>query len=156
MRNLIYSLLTICVISNAYSQEVISTAGGNSTMTDRNICWTLGEAFVITLGNSEIVLTQGFQQTPPLVNNTVENADYKCRVSVFPNPFSDHLRISMEKAEQHSYTYRITNMYGTVIKQGELTDDVCEIPTSSLPAAVYILNIETDNGNSKKVKIIKY
>ena len=138
-----------------YCQEILSTAGTNSVSGDLSMSWTLGEAFILTLGNGEIILTQGFQQYFPSVTNIVDNTDYECQVNVFPNPFSDYLRISLEKVEQHSYTYKLTDMHGTVIKQGKLGDNVYEIRTGNLPAAIYILNIVTDYSNIKRIKIIK-
>lgn len=61
-------LISLCAIvseglfAQTISSTVVSSGGGYSTGSTVNLSWTLGELATETLSNSNLILTQGFQQ----------------------------------------------------------------------------------------------
>lgn len=59
------------------SPQVIASAGGNSTTSNLEVSWTLGETFVTELSGGDLSLNQGFQQNDTqclnLFNSSPEN-----------------------------------------------------------------------------------
>lgn len=72
----------------------------------------------------------------------------KTKVTVFPNPASDVLNISSDKAVYKSEIY---DMSGKRV----LTSDTNQIRISSLPSGVYLVKVELEDGSSAVIKWIK-
>lgn len=65
MKKLLISLfatLSTGLFAQTLNPTVITTAGGYTTGATVSLSWTLGELATETLSNSNLVLTQGFQQ----------------------------------------------------------------------------------------------
>lgn len=83
-------------------------------------------------------------------------------VSVFPNPASNHLTVSVNGDKPYKFDLRLTNTLGqAVVAQKQLTfgggQAQFTVETSNLAAGVYLLNIETDAGEHavKRVMIVR-
>lgn len=85
--------------------------------------------------------------------NTV---DYQPQISVFPNPFHDHIRIELNNKKTGFITTKVGlfDVYGNSVK-GFLTDStVVDIPCSDLKSGIYILKIiYPDNSVYQKLLI---
>lgn len=71
--------------------------------------------------------------------------------SVYPNPVVDILNVKTGKSTQN-LTYKIHNLAGQLILQGNLKDD--KINVSILPKGTYVLTLNADEGN-QTIKFIK-
>lgn len=105
-------------------------------------------------------LTEGFQQ-PRLIVEEVPGAAGNMatvEVSIWPNPFSDQLYLSVTGAKG-AVNASITTMSGAVVYQNPFTacPAGCFIPTTHLPAGTYLLLLTDADGNRLACrKVIRY
>ena len=68
-------------------------------------------------------------------------------ISIYPNPTNGILVVETQCfASQPTNTYRITNLLGQTLLQGNLTAATQQINVSELPEGMYLIRIETENG----------
>ncbi len=140
---LFVSLLALSAAAQV-KQEVIATAGGYSSVTDFSISWTLGETIIpnYKASDNSIQLTHGFQYS--LIPTTVEeNIETPVKVTVYPNPASENIKISFEEPIDGEITLLMINSQGKPVKT-----DVIEIMAvekmlnlQDLPSGIYYLKL---------------
>ena len=74
-------------------------------------------------------------------------------IVVAPNPFSSHLRIL--NPEGVAVRYELVNAAGMVVRAGALTGSEAIVDTESLPAGLYFVRLEAQNGAKKSVTVSK-
>lgn len=74
-------------------------------------------------------------------------------VEVLPNPFTAQLRIL--NPEELAGHYQLLNALGQVLRSGLLSGKELVVNTEALPAGVYFVRIEAQNGAAKTVKVVK-
>jgi len=70
--------------------------------------------------------------------------------TVFPNPASDKIFIS------GNGVYQMFDLKGQLLGQGNLKEGTNQIDISALPEGPFMLKINTEDGGSKVIKILKY
>jgi hypothetical protein len=75
-------------------------------------------------------------------------------VAIFPNPFSDHLRIGLQNIDEARIS--ITDATGRILVESSVpaTSNIVELKTADLPPGIYFLNVCADNTRSV-TKVIK-
>jgi hypothetical protein len=82
---------------------------------------------------------------------TVENVNTLNRASIYPNPATGNISISLPDNGPET-TLAICNLYGSTLMETVLHSKVTPLDISSLPAGIYILKfIEANNSYSMKV-----
>jgi len=88
----------------------------------------------------------------------IQNTEIEESVTIFPNPFTDQLNITMNSKETRSVRISLTNLSGRKVYSAdhELTEGENQliINTMHLSPTLYILNI-TGSGSSKAYSLIK-
>jgi photosystem II stability/assembly factor-like uncharacterized protein/murein DD-endopeptidase MepM/ murein hydrolase activator NlpD len=107
----------------------------------------------------------GFYQFSVTVNGCVETSEIysltsldteevttsKNEISIFPNPVDNLLSITTTGILK---SYKIIDIQGKIMMKGDSNNNAISIDTSSLPSAIYIVQVETENSN-EFFKIIK-
>ena len=75
-------------------------------------------------------------------------------IVVAPNPFTAQLRV--ENPAGVMGRYELVNASGVVVRAGALEGTELFIDTETLPAGIYFVRLEAQNGATKSVKVIKY
>ena len=88
-------------------------------------------------------------QTPQAVEDAV-----LASLSVMPNPFSSQLRI--DNPEGITARYELVNASGLVVRFGSFSATEVLVDTETLPAGVYFVRLEAQNGAKKVVKVIRH
>ncbi len=88
-------------------------------------------------------------QTPKAVEDAV-----LASLAVAPNPFTSQLRI--ENPEGVSVRYELVNGSGVVVRSGAFVASEVIVDTEALPAGLYFVRIEAQNGAKRVVKVVKY
>ncbi len=91
----------------------------------------------------------GNTQTPQAVEDAV-----LASLSVIPNPFSSQLRI--DNPEGITARYELVNASGLVVRFGSFSATEVLVDTEALPAGVYFVLLEAQNGAKKVVKVIRH
>lgn len=147
--------------AQSISPSVIATTGNYSVSGGYSLSSTTGELVVPTFTNSTYVLTQGFQQPNKKLLNVDDYSNEIFNVSIFPNPFADNFNIEISNANHDNFIIEIFDLLGQRLNNNFILNDVngttkFEINTESLPIAVYMLRISTnDNKFQKVIKINK-
>ncbi|NNF02370.1 MAG: T9SS type A sorting domain-containing protein, partial [Bacteroidia bacterium] len=79
-------------------------------------------------------------------------------VSVYPNPFTDHVVLSFQDIRSSGATIRIENLLGQLMYSREISRDLFDhnmrINLSSLSAGMYLISVETENSRQIR-RIVK-
>ncbi|MGP1460894.1 MAG: BspA family leucine-rich repeat surface protein [Bacteroides sp.] len=90
---------------------------------------------------------------PQKPGTSVEDA-VLASLSVTPNPFSSQLRL--ENPEGVAAHYELVNASGLVLRSGAFSATELFIDTEALPAGLYFVRIEAQNGAKKIVRVVKH
>jgi len=147
-------LITILLYIQAFSQELYSSAGDYYENSGILLSFSIGEPAIETYQSSNIILTQGFNQTGLSVTG-IENINKKAEeIFLYPNPVSAQLFVQIN-TENQNYQYNIRTINGNLIKKGNASGNKFEVAFSGLNEAVYILEILNNNILVKSCRIIK-
>lgn len=148
-------LLVLSLIScySLQAQEVVSTQGDYYSNSTSSVSFTIGEVVIDTGTNGSTDLTQGFQQTNwNLVGLDDLQPDYAA--SIFPNPTSESLTISVDLFEH--VKYELFDNQGRLIRKASLQGTQTKIEVAELAPGAYSVRLN-DAGNQtlKLFKLIK-
>lgn len=117
-------------------QKVVANAGGywEATNTTPGLSFTLGETFTRQSGTNDTIFTEGFQQTRIIEFPVVTSALWQHRITLFPNPAAEFVRLRFDLPEATSFTIILYSNLGQRLKmwshtdqQGIFTADIQEI-----------------------------
>jgi hypothetical protein len=151
MRILYFSWVNILILSmldlNAQflTRSVISALGTNNLEGEAYVSSTIGEGISGTFYNSQNYLTQGFQQPRTIApyNPFELNLD---AIDVFPNPFTDYIKIAIEVKDINNYDIEIYSIQGSKLLSfviNNIYSGIYEINLQELPPGVYVLQIRS-------------
>jgi len=101
------------------SQEVLSSSGGNF-IKEISLDWTMGEVAITEIAESEIRITQGFHQPLFLSTKILDLPIELGEVNVYPNPFSEILRLDLKYNKATATKVRIFTAQGQVVWEKSL------------------------------------
>jgi hypothetical protein len=153
VRTISVTTLLIMVIGSLFSQEVISTSGNTFKNDKKNISWTIGETVIETIGNRNLLFTQGFHQSKSIVTNVPEIV--LTDIITYPNPTKQFVNVSIRNTKHNSLKYTLCNLAGKLIEKGDIINDSEQIDMQQLISGVYLLKVYNQSGVSQTFKIIK-
>lgn len=146
------------------SNTVIASTGNYSSSSNYNYSSTAGEAVIVTLSGSSMVLTQGFHQ--PLNSNSTTSveqqyADANFSVLVYPNPTSNHISIEIETDKNVDLNIEVIDMLGKIcgkVKQvNQFTgQSVYQCELSGYSSGLYFIKVSSkDELYNKTIRVQK-
>ena len=148
-------ILLLSVLNNLQAQEIVSIAGGEASGDGGSASYTIGQAVYTThQGTDGNSIAQGVQQPVEIstvlgINETTINL----KVSVYPNPTTNHLTLKTEKTE--GLTVLLYDLQGKLIESKKVTTKTSTIKLEKLAAATYFLKVVKNNKPIRIFKIIK-
>ena len=161
MIKIIFFVLVLSVFEGSftkalYAQQNTVATGGNATSSSGSVSYTVGQLDYISAHNSTGTISQGLQQPYEiLIVSGIERKDIQLSASVYPNPSSDFVLLTIEEIETEKMTCGLYDIEGRLISSLKLTGLQTIIPLSNLPNASYLLKIYNDTAILKIFKIIK-
>jgi len=143
---IIILLFSVSVLAQTTKQEVIASAGGYNTSSDNalSISWTLGETIIPTFTSQDgtLILTHGFQQKL-IITGIDENIDAPVKVTIYPNPASETVKIKFETATDKEILLYLLDAQGKLVKTDRIDEASTEkeINMEDLPAGLYYLRL---------------
>lgn len=126
--------------------EIISTSGDYFKTTDVSLSWTLGESVSETFSSSNLILTQGFQQSHYLITSIDDIASDAFKIKVFPNPATDLINIEITSlTDSNAYYIKLLDLEGRELFSTKMNADKDHINMSLYPTGIYILNVSDNN-----------
>jgi len=160
MRKTLFTLVIIFITGygmvKVQGQQVISTAGTQFKNASGSLSWTLGEPVIKTVENSDLILTQGFQQTMLTVTGVKILPGYEPDVSAYPNPTTDIVSIQLGSILQPgNWQYMLYDLNGKMILREKFQSNAANVSLASFPDATYFLKVNKAGQESKIFKIVK-
>lgn len=140
----------------AQAQEAVATAGGNSSGTNGNVSYTVGQVVYTTNTGTTGSVAQGVQQ--PFEIQTVLGADnfnINLQLAVYPNPTTNWLQLEVRNTDFANLSYQLFDLNGKMISNEKITAETSSIQMERLPAAIFLLKVVSNNKEVKTFKIIK-
>lgn len=147
MRKKLLPIGLFLLVASVNAQEVISTQGDSYSNGINTIDYTIGELVIETVSDGTNDLTQGFHQTLLTITN-VEDLDVNFSVSIFPNPASDRVNLTIENYQ--GLTFRLFDVSGKLLSQAVLTEARTSINVEEYPKGMYLLTLTQQK--DKKIK----
>ena len=158
------------VVTGAATQTLTSTSTlANIVVNPTTVVWFANQANALAgtspLLNSQVVTnattyyavsTVGDCKSAPfavLVDTNLATSDFDAntRLSVYPNPFSDILNISISS----NATIEIFDVVGKSIQNQSIENGLSQIDLTNFASGVYMMKVINENNQSKTVRIVK-
>ncbi len=152
-----YILSFIFVLSFVFrsnAQSVVASAGIEVKNANFSLNFTIGEPVVLTLQNTTIKLTQGFQQNIYSIATGIRPNSLDASIKIFPNPTADRLQVELSKPNMDEFSVTLFDMNGSIISESKLGRDIQlqNIDVAGLASGTYFLQI----ANAAKAQMNTY
>lgn len=138
------------------AQNAPVSTGGVSSGTGGSATYSIGQTDFITENGSNGTITQGLQQPYEiLVVSGVEINGINLSVSVFPNPTSDFITLSIKDLSTENMNYALYDIQGKLIKEDKLSGSQTIINIGDLSNASYLIMVSDNKKEIKTFRIIK-
>lgn len=153
----VFSLFVVVFSTfNIYSQETVTSAGGNFSVAGGSASYTIGQISYTTLTQSNQSLNQGVQQPVEII--TLSDSVFLFENSIvmaYPNPTSDNIFLEISNDFLENCTYSIWDSKGVEVYKGVVRDSITTIPIKNFAIGIYFLTVNKQNVSNKVFKIIK-
>lgn len=155
-----FILVAVCIRAQSLSPVVIASTGGYASSASGSVSFTSGETATITLNNGVHILTQGFQQPYKDVSASISETP-SWDATVYPNPASDVLNVSIHATTEASYSWTIYDMHGASVSVSSapwqaMGETTFQIPVYELAAGTYLLQVNAGTSLPYTVRFIKH
>ncbi|HOX76054.1 MAG TPA: T9SS type A sorting domain-containing protein [Bacteroidales bacterium] len=158
-RSRIQCILILFALSIAclQGQQAVVTTGGTATGAGGSATYTVGQVAYQTYTGSSGSVAQGVQQPWEISTVTaIENTEgISLAISVYPNPTSGSLKLTIKDFDYKDLRYRIYDMTGLLLQDKEIVSEETEIIMNDFTSAMYFLKIANSKQEVKVFKIIK-
>ena len=152
---IVVSFLGFSRAAEAQLQSITANSGGDFKMDGQQLSFTIGESFIQTVQGTSFMLTQGFHQ-PQLWVTALNEFDLSAiNFKVYPNPVIDRMWLELNKEIKNGCVYRLFDMHGRLLKEGNVKGLKTEISLQQLVPSSYFLEILVDKKSIKSFKILK-
>ena len=150
------TLLLLLILANARAQQTIAASGGNATGSGGSVSYTVGQLFYTTSSGTNGSVAQGVQQPyeiSVLTGMTESSISLQC--SVYPNPVSDFLTLSIESKKDTKYLAKLFDLNGKLLNTYEVSGNETFIDMSGLAIAPYVLSVFQSAASASKDQLTK-
>lgn len=150
------TLLTFLISHLALGQKGNVSTGGVAAGTGGTACYSIGQTDFITLSGNTGTITQGLQQPYEIqIMTGIESADIGLTSSIYPNPTSDNVFLSIANSSTQIFGLILTDTEGKLISGQNISSDKTSISMTGLSNGTYILTVTKNSKTVKSFKIIK-
>ena len=157
MKSLTFFLFLLCSTTIVYSQESLTTAGGEATGIG-TASYSIGQVAYSNNTGSNGSVSQGVQQVYTIVDvvDLVGGlATINLELAAYPNPTNNALTLNIGNYNNQNLSYRLCDMQGKLLDSKKVINRSTEIGMQDLPASTYLLNIVDQESLIKTFRIIK-
>ncbi len=152
----IFLMMSIMVFGIGYCQESINAGGGDIDSQEGSIAYSIGQTNYITHTDGNASVAEGVQQAFEIYTLSIEEPTKDISMSVYPNPTSHDVFLTIGNYQQEEMNYQIYDLNGKKVGQGEITAQETNINMSDFSSATYLIYVlDQDNNTNQTFKIIK-
>ena len=130
----------------------MATAGGNKTIENGSVSFTIGQSCYSTKSGSYIV-QQGVQQAYSVKKET--NINNNTGIIIYPNPAVESITLEINNYNLQNLSYYLYSSIGELIAIEKIESIKTNIDMSKLSVAAYFLILRDKNTNIEEFKILK-
>ena len=118
--------LTCCIITfiglNISAQEAVPATGGNASGSGGTISYSVGQAVFTTNTGTNGSVSQGVQHPYEIfvVTEIEEAKKISLEFSVFPNPTSDYLNLTLDMYNNEKLSYRLYDIGENLLQENDI------------------------------------
>ena len=154
MKSLTLFFCLLFTTSIVYSQEIVTTAGGEATGSG-TVSYSIGQVVYSNTTGSNGSVSQGVQQAYEIVDAIGEAVEINLELTAYPNPTNNALTLNIGNYNNQNLSYRLCDMQGKLLDSKKVINSSTEIGMQGLPASTYLLNIVDNESLIKTFRIIK-
>lgn len=160
MKSVIFSFFLLLLSNYGWAQKItaqtIDVSGGTHSANGYTMTYSVGQTATTTIRANAYIITQGFQQAEQ--NKTIDTKNTQLidfQASVFPNPTSDLLHLSISGNVEHDFKLQVFNLNGQLLISKEFNGTTFEIEVQDLPKGEYVLTLNKGDArlSSKFLKL---
>ena len=139
-----------------FSQETLSTSGGNASGLGGSSSFTVGQVFYTTNASSTGSISQGVQQAFEF--QTLSNPELttvQLTAVIYPNPTTDYVVLKITDTALENLKYTLFDLNGKTIASKKITTTSTQIIMKNSSIGMYLLKLTKKNQPLKTFKIIK-
>lgn len=158
-RQLLYVFLLLqFLLIDLHGQSAFTTSGGIIASSDGSATYSIGQVFYTDKSGTNGSLTEGVLHAYDITDISAINNHHKINlsVSVYPNPTTDFLTLSIESPENENLSYSIYDISGVLIGSETILSERTTIDMAKLKPATYLIKLTENNQEIKTYKVIKY
>ncbi len=133
------------------SRQVIALNGGNQTVEDLNISYTIGQPIIETIALGDYILTQGFQQPDDVVITDLKEIEpEKQSFQLFPQPANNQLTINSAEPILNKLTIDFYSLTGVRLKTKKAFPNAqrqISLHLNDLKSGFYMISIRDEKNN---------
>lgn len=152
------AIFVICCLlgwgTTIFAQQGTVTAGGEASGSGGSISYTIGETNNSSATGIDGNINQGMQQPYEIFTISI-SAKFNANVSLFPNPTSDYVVISVEGTNADNLRYELFDMNGKLLQSAKMSSNETSILMREYASASYFVKIYNNENESKNFKINK-
>ena len=138
------------------AQQGTAASGGVAIGAGGSMSYTVGQLDYVSITGSGGAVNQGVQQTYEVLIETGSGENtIKLSASVYPNPTTAFLFLSINCTKDDNLSYQIYDPLGKLLITKKLMCSEIGISIADLPNAVYFMKIYNNNKEIKTFKIFK-
>lgn len=139
------------------AQETVTASGGNAAGSGGTVSFTVGQVACSINTSTSGTIIQGVQQPFEIyiVTSNKESEGICLQMSVYPNPTTDILTLTISDYKLENITYQLFDIKGRLIQNDVISDKETAIQTGNLAPAEYYMKIIDGSKELKVFKIIK-
>ncbi len=150
-------LLLTFGLSILYSQQTITTSGGNASGNGGSVSYSVGQLVFKTNSSSQGSVAQGVQQPFEIsvLAGLVEANGINLILSAYPNPTTDFILLKIENYKIENLTYQLKDINGKLLLNQKINSNETSILMEALSSGCYFLKVNQNKTELKSFKIIK-
>ncbi len=149
------ALLTFPLSAQSLDRFVIGATGGEAVNASYQLEFTVGEAVVGTAETGTFVINQGFNQSNPPYNTSIDRHQIEASYRLYPNPTQDVVQLELILSEASDLTISLTDVRGRQVgieatRYQAVTTLDASWDLSSLAEGMYLFQIFAGSGELVK------
>jgi hypothetical protein len=144
-------------LTGLQAQESVNITGGNASGSGGSMSYSLGQVAYQTHTGTNGSIAEGLQQ-PYEISIVTGLDEAKCinlLVTIYPNPATDYLTLSIGEFELSNLFYQLYDMNGKLLENKKVKESKTSIVMSNYLPANYFVKVIQGNKEVKAFKIIK-
>lgn len=142
-----FILLLLSIGITVQAQQANITSGGDASGNGGTVAYSVGQVVSTTNSNFSGTVSQGIQQAYEIFTLSTKDSELNISVSVFPNPTSSNLTLQMKNYNNEKLSYKLFNVQGKLLGNGQIVTQQPQINITSLPIATYFIHVKNQTNN---------